>query len=62
MKKEYAKPKMEKLGNMIKITQGSHSGTNDPGGSQSGKTSNPGNRPSNPGKPENPGRPPHSYK
>jgi len=37
MKKEYAVPTLTKLGNMIKITQGTTSKTNDPGGSQGGK-------------------------
>lgn len=37
MKKEYSAPKLEKLGNMIVITQGAISKTNDPGGSVGGK-------------------------
>ena len=37
MKKEYTEPKLEKLGNMIKITQGGGSGTNDPGGPETQK-------------------------
>lgn len=37
MGKKYTTPIMKKLGNMIKITQGTASGTNDPGGSQGGK-------------------------
>lgn len=37
MKKEYTQPSISKLGNMVKITQGTTSRTNDPGGSQSGK-------------------------
>jgi len=37
MKKEYTVPTLEKLGNMIKITQGTTSRTNDPGGNVGGK-------------------------
>ena len=37
MKKEYTKPKMEKLGNMVQITLGGGSGTNDPGGPETRK-------------------------
>jgi hypothetical protein len=37
MKKIYVQPKIEKFGNMVKMTLGSTSRTNDPGGSQSGK-------------------------
>jgi len=38
MKKKYKKPILQNLGNMRIMTQGATSRTNDPGGSQSGRS------------------------